>query len=331
MSARCDAPGTAICAWPSVCIVIVNWNGLPDTLDCLRSVQELGYPSLDVVVVDNASRDGSAQVLCERFPALSLVQNPSNLGFAEGSNAGIEIGLRQGTDYVLLLNNDATIDPQALKALIRVGESDVGIGILTPKIVYHHNPRLIWAAGMEVVCDSAHDCWLASRAVRRRKGWFTTLLSSCRGHNETDKGQFDTPEEIQAASGCALLIKAEVIRRIGLLDGAYFLLFEDTDWCMRARRTGYRIMYVPEALVWHKASRSLQGSRSPAALYYSTRNTLLFARRYGKRSVKLYFGLVALAILVASCARWLLRRDQVARFRARAVADAWLGRWGKRL
>ncbi len=316
---------------PRVCAVVVNWNGLADTLDCLESLAELDYPNLDIVVVDNASADGSPQAIAARYPRAVLIQNEANLGYAGGNNAGIAAALDRGVEYVFLLNNDATVHPQALRRLVDVAESREEVGLVAPKIVYPGEPLRLWAAGMEVDGRSLNGSWLAPWEARRRKGWYTTLLSSCRGHNEADVGQFDVPCELTGASGCALLAKAEVFRRVGLFDEDYFLLFEDMDLCLRARSAGYRIIFVPTAVVEHKASRSLQGSQSPAALYYSTRNTLLFARRHGSGAARLYYELVAGGIFLAGSCRWLLRRDQGAFQRARAIADCWRGRLGKRL
>jgi GT2 family glycosyltransferase len=255
-----------------VAVVVLNWNGGEDTLDCIRSLQRLDYPDYEIIVVDNASTDGSPQTIRREFPRLALVENDRNLGFAEGNNIGIRIALNKGSGYVLLLNNDTVVDPEILNVLVEAAEKDATIGFLGPKIYYHSEPRKIWFAGG--VVD-----WRNGRAVHL-------------GMGEEDVGQFGQQAEVDYITGCALFFRAEVCEKVGLMDSRFFLYYEETDWCARAKRAGYRIVFVPTAKVWHKISVSTGGAESAVGYYYYARNKLLLARRnlpFGKWLVFLFY------------------------------------------
>ena len=246
---------------PKVFIIILNWNGYQDTVECLQSVRRLTYPSCKVIVVDNGSSDGSVAKLKEEFKEVFYIENKENLGFATGNNVGISYALENGADYILLLNNDTVVERYFLDALARVAESDERIGIVGPKI-YAGMPEssVLWGAGGEI--DWGHG-----------RTYHT-------GYHETDHGQWDKIRDVDYVSGCAMLIKRKVLEDVGLLDERYFLYYEETDFCMRANRTGFRVVYVPDAKIWHKAFATTGGENGPVYTYYMTRNRLLFMRRY---------------------------------------------------
>lgn len=259
---------------PKVFVIILNWNGYRDTAECLRSLKRLIYPSCEVVVVDNRSTDGSVTKLQEEFKEVVYIENKENLGFAEGNNVGIRYALEHGADYVLLLNNDTLIKADFLEALVKTAEVDEQIGIAGPKI-YEGLPDSIrlWYAGGSVD-------WKRMKTVHR-------------GFHEDDRGEWDQVEDVDFVSGCAMLIRRPLLERIGLLDDRYFLYYEDTDYCVRACKAGFRIVYVPQAVVYHKAWTSSGGQSSPLRLYYMTRNRLLLMEshldRGAKRRFLLYF------------------------------------------
>lgn len=242
-----------------VAIIVLNWNGGKDTLECLESLKKLDYPDYEIVVVDNGSTDGSPQLIKKRFPEIILIENEKNLGFAEGNNVGIRFALEKGAKYIFLLNNDTIVDEDILGHLIRVAESDSAIGILGPKIYYHSEPNKIWFVGGVIN-------WRTGRAAHF-------------GMNEVDKGQFDELKEVDYVTGCALMVRREVIEDIGLMDSRFFLYYEETDWCTRAKKVGYKIMFEPQAKVWHKISISTGGVESAVGYYYYARNKLLLARK----------------------------------------------------
>jgi GT2 family glycosyltransferase len=243
---------------PRVFIIILNWNGLEDTLECLASLASLDYPAYDVVVVDNGSTDGSVRAIRACFPLVMVIENEENLGFVGGNNVGLRYALDSGADYVLLLNNDTVIDPRFLTELVRVTEADERIGIASPVIFYYDAPDEIWTAG------AAID-WATGSTQRLRAGEAA----------REDETYFD----VDFVSGCALLAKREVVEKTGFLDSDFFLYYEEADWCVRARNEGFCIVCVPEARIWHKVSRSV-GVSSPVISYYMARNALLFLRKH---------------------------------------------------
>ena len=251
---------------PRVAVIILNWNGKDDTLECLASVQQIAYPNLETIVVDNGSRDDSVEAFRQRFPAISVIATSENLGYAGGNNVGLRHALANNTDYVLLLNNDTIVDPNIIVAFIAATAAAPGGGMFAAKIYYHAEPRKLWYAG----------AYLEKR-----------LHSIHIGEGQVDNGNdYSSMVETEFASGCALFVKTSVVREIGLLDERFFLFYEEVDWCYRAKRAGHKSFLVPEAKVWHKASASFGGERSALARYFVKRNSLLFARKHlplGKR------------------------------------------------
>jgi GT2 family glycosyltransferase len=243
---------------PKVDIILVNWNRADLTIECLRSLKAIDYPDHELIIVDNASTDGSAGVLKSSFPDARLFVNDRNLGFAGGNNVGVRYAVDNNADYVLLLNNDTEVDPRFLSELVAATEADPKIGIAGSKIYYFSEPRRLWYAGGSV------DLWTGD----------THHI----GENELDAGQYDVAKDTDYVSGCAMLIKRRVLEEIGLFDERMFLYYEDSDYCMRARRHGYRVVYVPSSVVWHKVS-STTGKVKDLQLFYGTRNMLIFEKR----------------------------------------------------
>lgn len=245
---------------PKVAIILLNLNGHEDTRACLESLQEVSYPNCEVIVVDNGSSDDSAARIQVEFPGIQLLRSKENVGFAGGNNLGIGYALDHGAAYVLLLNNDTLVDPNFLSHLVQVAETDSRIGILGPKIFYASEPTLIWFAG---------------GSVRYGRGSCDHI-----GKDQFDQdGQFSRTKDTGFISGCALMIRAGVLLKIGSLDGRLFIYWEDNDFCMRARKAGYRCVFVPAAHVWHKISRTC-GLQSSFTLYLSTRNQLMWIAKH---------------------------------------------------
>lgn len=256
-----------------IIILILNWNGKQDTLDCLESVQKIDYDNYQIVVIDNGSTDGSVSAIRDKFSEIHIVENKANLGFAGGNNAGIGYAIKQNADYIFLLNNDTTVDSQLLRELIKASEKHPDAGILGSQIYIYKHPQKIWYSGAK---------WLPEQAQ------FIHL-----GSGEVDRGE-DGQEVRETAyiCGCALLIKTEVIKKIGVLDSRYFLMWEETDWCYRARKVGYRCLVVPKAKVWHKISASFSGGdKAPHYQYFWWRNRFLWIEKNISfpASLKLYW------------------------------------------
>jgi GT2 family glycosyltransferase len=255
------APQAATAA--SVAVVVLNWNGRDDTLACLRSLALLRGARPSVIVVDNGSADGSVTSIRQQHPEVELIETGRNLGFAGGNNVGIRRALESGADYVLLLNNDTEVDPGLIDAFVAAARQRPDAGVFSAKIYFHADPQRIWYAGA---------AW-NSEAAR-----FDQV-----GEGELDDGRpaFSRLAETAYACGCAFFVSAARLREIGLLDEKFFLYFEETDWCFRARAAGHPSVFVPEARLWHKVSVSFGGEGSPLALYFLTRNRLLWARKHG--------------------------------------------------
>lgn len=285
---------------PRVSIVILNWNGWEDTIECLESVYQIDYPNFHVILVDNNSQDNSIEKIRDycagelkmesdffdykfdkplKFvefgendfpteinnPDLILIKNHENRGFPGGNNVGIKFALETlDPDYILLLNNDTVVDKQFLNQLVKNGEAHANIGILGPKIFYYDDPGVIWSAGCRI-------SWKLARGIQI-------------GSGELDQGQYDDEKEVEYVSGSAFLIKTEVINEIGLMDENYFLYFEESDWTLRANQAGFKSLYVPKSKIWHKVSKSGGGLSNPIGLYYITRNRWIFMRKWAKRS-----------------------------------------------
>jgi hypothetical protein len=213
--------------------------------------------------VDNASSDGSGDRLHKEFPTIQYFRSKENLGFAEGNNVGIRLALKHGADYVALLNNDTVVDSKIVEALLDCAEGAPGIGVQSGKIYFFSDRTKIWYAG---------------GVLNIPRG-----LGTHRGLNEEDLGQYDNVNETGFATGCLMFFSRKALEDVGLLDSRFFLYCEDCDWCIRARRKGYRIVYNPKAVVWHKVS-STSTIDSLFYLYFTMRNKLLLVRKHVRTS-----------------------------------------------
>jgi GT2 family glycosyltransferase len=210
-------------------------------------------------VVDNGSSDGSEEIIRRHFPDFELLQTGSNLGFAGGNNVGIRHALDSGADYVWLLNNDTTVAPDSLSELVRRAESDPAVGMVGSKIFFHNRPNKLWSTG---------GFWSRDGANLEQRGF-----------DQEDEGQYDEPCTVDFLTGCSMLVKAELIRYIGLMREDYFLYWEDADWSRSAIEHGWKLYYAPGSKVWHKVSASVT-NRSQRQWYYFTRNACLFIERH---------------------------------------------------
>jgi hypothetical protein len=245
---------------PAVSIVVLNWNGLADTRECLHSLRSATYQNFRIIVVDSGSKNDEPAKLKEEFGNfIEVLPLAENRGFAGGANAGIERALEHSADYVLLLNNDTVVEPSFLSQLVSAAGKLPDVAAVCPRTYFYAEPRTIYSTGGTV------SLW---RGMARQVG-----------RGEEDRGQFDEVARRDYADGVCMLIPAKALRKVGLLDAEYFAYWEETDWCVRARAKGLHCYYVPLARVWHKADRV----RSPDARfhYLYRRNALLFVRKRG--------------------------------------------------
>ena len=280
--------------------VIVTWNQTDLTLDCLAALERAGAPLADAWVVDNGSEPAALPAIHARFPDARVLRLAENQGFAGGSNAGARAALADGAEALLLLNNDALIEPETLPALAAALERDAGLAAVSPKVYYAVEGRIIQSVGMRVDPDSGQ-----ARMI---------------GATEPDRGQHDRPADRDALFGCAMLIRRAAWEQVGELWAPFFNYAEETDWCLRARRLGWRLGYVPRAIVWHRTSSTL-GWDSPLKLYLMTRNQLYLRRRHTRGGWRGLRGLAYAAYVSGrTWARYMRRRQ---RRQARALELAW--------
>jgi GT2 family glycosyltransferase len=234
-----------------VCIIILNWNGLDDTVECLESLKKITYPSYEVVVVDNASSGNDVQVLREKYSDYAhIIANDKNYGFSEGNNIGMRYALEKQHDYVLLLNNDTVVDRSFLSELVTVAESDGKVGIESAKVYFYDFPNRLWHVGGK---------------VNWSLGTFKTY-----GVGQEDVGQFDEIADRGFVYATAMLISKRVMSTVGLLDSTFFFGIEEYDYCYRAVKAGFRVVYVPKAKIWHK----IGASRKKLASYPETQERI---------------------------------------------------------
>ena len=287
------ASDPAAAGWPRVAGVVLNYNGREVTLQALASLTAVDYPRFDLAVVDNGSSDGSSEAIRAAFPSVEVLRTERNLGPAGGANLGIRWALAAGYDYVLILNNDIEVDPAFVRELVAAAERHPSIGIVGPKAFYHAERDRIWSAGGRLS--------------------FREAITRERGQRQPDRGQFDHDAEVDYVNGCAMLVKREVFERAGLWDPVYQLCVEDADFCVRARRLGYKCFYAHRARLWHMVSSSTGGRGYVAPkTFHSARSTAIFARRHGGPLQRLRSFLFVAATLPLAFLRELLRGNQAA-------------------
>jgi len=245
-----------------VAAVVVNWNGRELLADCLGSLAGSDYDELSTIVVDNASTDGSRQMVRERFPNVTLVENQRNEGYAAGVNAGLEAAGTAGAQFALLLNNDLTVAPDAVSALVEAAAEHPGAAFVGPMIYYHDRPDVIWSFGGSV-------------------NWWTGDIHHI-ALRERDVGQYRDVIGCDYVTGCAVLVSLEAIEDVGPMDTGYFMYNEDTDWCVRASRLGFSVIATPRARIWHKVSMSSGGGLTQFKIYHRFRSTLRFFGRHAR-------------------------------------------------
>lgn len=273
-------------------IVLVNFNGLNHTRECLQSLKTC---PATIVVVDNASQDGSVKAIKKQFPQVKLITNKTNCGFAAACNQGIDYALSRQADHVLLLNNDTLVKPDFLKHLLNRAESKPEVGIVGAKIYFA--PGCEFHKQRYKKSDQGQVIWYAGGAI----DW-QNIIGKHQGVDQVDRGQFNRAKAVDFISGCCMLIKSSVFKKIGRLEEKYFLYLEDMDFCVRAQRAGYQLYYEPKAIIWHKNAAS-SSSGSDLQDYYFSRNRLLFAARHA--SLKTYLAVLKQALVwLLSGRRW---------------------------
>jgi len=217
---------------PQVSIIIVHFFGIDYIVNCLNSVLKSDYSNLEVVVVFNGNEDGSFGIIKEKFPQIISILNKKNLGFAKANNQGIK---SSKGEIVFLLNDDTVINSQLVSVLVKELIASIDVGIVGPKIYFMSEINKIWFAGGKIN-------WIKQE---------TYHLGIDLGNKDWED---DKKKEVDFITGCALMAKREVVNKIGLLDEIFFAFYEDADWCQKAKKAGYKVIYIPFGGVWHHKS-----------------------------------------------------------------------------
>lgn len=287
--------------------MILNYNQLEDTRQCLRSLRNLQYADRSIYVLDNGSRDGSLAVLPSEFPECTFIDNQANLGFAGGCNRGIERVLKDGADAVMLLNNDLEVDPAFLSELVEVLRSHDKVAVVGAVNYELDHREVLFSAGHRI------NLWTGTQ-TKLDPSTFAKILGTSR---------LEEPLRVQCVPGSAFLIRREVLEEVGLLDERFFIYYEESDFCLRVAEAGWECWIVPSSKIWHRVFSSL-GQRSPAIHYICTRNLLLLVRKHGTPLQRASFLLYNTLYLLAKSAYFALRGRPCA---AKAIAWGWIDYW----
>ena len=243
---------------PRVLITIVNWNGRDDLVELLASIKNLNYPkdNYKIMVIDNGSRDGSQTAISQSFPDVYLLENKRNIGYVKAVNQGIANGLNREVDYIWIFNNDVTVEENSLKKLVEAGQQDENIGVITPVIYSYKNPEVIENIGYQI------NFWIGR-------------LKKLKFGRDVFQNNNDEYAEVDSQLGCSTLIKSTVFKMVGNFQAIYNLYFEETDFNVRARKKGFRVVVVKDAKVWHKTASTMNKFILRRA-YLLLRNLFLF-------------------------------------------------------
>ena len=279
-------------------IITVNYNGLNDTCALIESIPF--NEKMEVIVVDNASKEDEASIISQRFPRVRTIRSEKNLGFAGGNNLGIKEAKGK---YLFLINNDTIFKEFQVQPLIEKLASSPQIAIVCPKIRFAWGTNPIQFAGYTPLSN-------------------VTIRNKAIGFGEEDRGQHDTPRPTPYAHGAAMMIKREAIDKIGLMPECYFLYYEELDWSMMFTRAGYEIWYIPACTIYHKESQST-GQNSPLRTYYITRNRLLLVQRnfYGIHKYLSYIYLIGLVSLRDTLKYAISRKKELLKATIQGVRD----------
>lgn len=267
----------------NIFISILNFNGEKNTLECIESLKKISIFSwrVTILVIDNGSSE-KLKIYDNRFGDIELkvIKNKTNLGFSGGHNIGIKYALENRADFIVILNNDTFVDKNFLEELLKASNGDEEIGIMVPKIYFapgfeFHKKRykkeevgkVFWYAGGEM-------------------DW-KNVIGHHRGLDEVDRGQYDKVEKTELATGCCMMINKEVFASVGKFEEKYFLYYEDSDLSIRCKKKGFKIIYVPKSIIFHKNAGSAGGSGSKLQDYYITRNRLFFGMQYAPLRAKI--------------------------------------------
>lgn len=285
---------------PLVSVIAINYDHPEVTCQMLDSLRKITYPNIEIIVVDNASPNDDPSVIPAQYPEVRFIGLEKNLGFAGGNNVAIR---HSKGKYILLLNNDTEVTPGFLEPLVEKFEANPEIGVISPKIRFHHSPEILQFTGITPI----------NRFTGRSKGL---------GFGVKDEGQFEQDAESAYGHGAAMMVPRAVIGKVGLMADIFFLYYEELDWCQRIRQAGLKVYYVHNSLVYHKESIST-GKMSPTKIYYMNRARLLYMRRNVRQPVLFLAILYQLLIAIPKNALMYLLKGRPDLFKAYHQAVMW--------
>lgn len=297
-----------------IATIIVHYNTPLETKECLRSLEKINTQGFrhTIIVVDNGSKKPLKLAQNYLKSNVEVIRSESNLGFTGGNNLGMSYAIKNfQSDFILMLNSDTVVDPLFLKHLHATLSQDPKAGIAAPKIYFYKGAEFFPKSYRRD--QKGNVIWYGGGSI----DWLN-LTAFHRGVDEIDRGQFDRQIQSDFATGCTLLLKREVIERVGILDKKFFLYLEDVDFSLRAKKAGFSILFCPSSLVWHKNAGSSEGVGLKVQDYYQTRNRLLLAFKHGTLKRKI----VALRTI------WQVLKESNESKR-QAVIDFLLKRFGK--
>lgn len=270
---------------PKVSIVILNFNSFKDTKECLLSLQKLEYSNYEIIVVDNSSTDGSYEKLKKEFNTYNIIKSNENLGYANGNNIGIKYALENKADYICVLNNDVIVEDDFLDKIIKVMEDDKDIGLAGPCICKYHDKNIIQAMGANINLYNG------------------LTQGKYKNYKYSDIPQKDI--QVDYLGGACFVCRREVFEKIGFIPENYFLFFEETEFCYKASKRGYKLLCVYESKIYHKGSSTIS-KYSGLSYYFLNRNRVVFIRRNANFFEKCIFSAY---IFIEAVARIILRRE----------------------
>ena len=282
-------------------IIILNWNGKKMTEECLNSLIPQINNNFEIIVVDNASTDGSVKYLKQKFSKIKIIESRENAGYAGGNNLGVK---NAKGEYILILNNDIIVDKNFLQEIWKNKDKADILGV---KNYYYDKKNILWSVGSKV-------------------NKFT-MKASLLGNKEEDYGQYDKNFSPSQVTGSAMLINKKVINKIGFLDKNYFAYYEETEWQTRAKNAGFRTSWIPSAKLWHKVGFSTGGGRTPLSAYYLVRNRGYFIKKWSKWKIIAYpYWLFEVFVRIGY---GLLKNKKYAKMSWKGMIDFFLGKEGE--
>jgi GT2 family glycosyltransferase/glycosyltransferase involved in cell wall biosynthesis len=248
---------------PIVYVILVNWNETKSTLECLKYLSKVSYDNCRIVVVDNDSKERVADHMKDAYSHVQVIENDSNLGFAEGCNVGARYACEQGADFLFFLNNDTIVDSEVVIYLLDALHADPSLCLVGPKVLNYYAPDMLESAGGKIS--------------------FKLSQSFAIGYGQKDEGQYDLDKSVDFISGSSFMVRAEVFQKVNFFDKSYFAYYEDMDICCQLKQLNYRLGYVHRGKVWKKVSATTGDDKNPEGLFWSTRNRFMFVHRRGTK------------------------------------------------